>query len=54
MVGPYTYDRIEKFVGEGSHMAHERKAWKKSWYDLTICAPIKNFIQNDNFRCLKL
>jgi hypothetical protein len=53
-VGPYTYDRIEKFVGEGSHMAHERKAWKKSWYDLTICAPIENFIQNDNFRCLKL
>jgi hypothetical protein len=22
-------------------MAHEKKAWKKSWYDLTIHAPIE-------------
>jgi hypothetical protein len=22
-------------------MVHEKKAWKKSWYDLTIRAPIE-------------
>jgi hypothetical protein len=35
---------LRNLLAKATHMAHEGKAWKKSWYDLTIHAPIeKNY-----------